>query len=41
MVPQILTHDQKKRRLHIPSDILRNAEMIDRVITGDETWCFK
>ena len=41
MVPQILTHDQKKRRLHIPSDILRNAVMFDMVITGDEMWCFQ
>jgi hypothetical protein len=40
MVPRILTHDQK-RRLHISSDLLRNAEMFDRVITGDVTWCFK
>ena len=41
MVPRILTHDQKqRRRLHISSDILRNAEMFDRVITGGETWCF-
>jgi len=41
MVPRILTHDQKQRRLHILSDLLRNAEMFDRVITGDETWCFQ
>ena len=41
MVPRILTHDQKQRRLQISSDILRNAEMFDRVITGDETWCFQ
>ena len=40
MVPRILTHDQK-RRLHILSDLLRNAEMSDRIITGDETWCFQ
>jgi len=39
MVPRILTHDQKHRWLHISSDLLRNAEMFDRVITGDETWC--
>jgi len=39
MVPQILTHDQK-RRLHISSDLLRNAEMFDRVIARDETCCF-
>jgi len=36
-----LTHDQKQRRLHISTDLLRNAEMFDRVITGDETWCFQ
>jgi len=41
MVPRILTHDQKQRRIHISSDLLRNAEMFDRVITGDETWCFQ
>jgi len=41
MVPRILTHDQKQSRLHISSDLLRNAEMFGRVITGDETWCFQ
>jgi hypothetical protein len=41
MVPRILTHDQKQRRLHISSDLLRSAETFDRVITGDETWCFQ
>jgi hypothetical protein len=41
MVPRILTHDQKQCRLHISSYLLRNAEMFDRVITGDETWCFQ
>jgi len=41
MVPQILTHYQKKRWFHSSSDLLRNAEMFDRVITGDETWCFQ
>ena len=41
MVPRILTHDQKQRRLHISSDLLRNADMFDRVITVDETWCFQ
>jgi hypothetical protein len=33
MVPRILTHDQKQRWLHISSDILRSAEMFDRVST--------
>ena len=40
MVPRILTHDQK-RRLHISSDLLRSAELFDRVITPDKTWCFQ
>jgi hypothetical protein len=37
MVPRILTHAQKRHRLHISSDLLLNAEMFDRVITSDET----
>jgi AraC-like DNA-binding protein len=37
MAPQILKHDQKQRRLHSSSDLLRNAEMFDRVITDDKT----
>jgi len=37
MVPRILIHDQKQSWLHL----LRNAEMFDKVITGDETWCFQ
>jgi len=41
MVPQILTYNQKQRRFHISSDLLCNAEMFDRVIAGDETWCFQ
>ena len=41
IVPRILSHAQKQRRLHIPSDLLRNAEKFDKVITGDETWCFQ
>jgi len=41
MMPRILTHDQKQCRIHISSDLLRNAEMFDWVITGDETWCFQ
>jgi len=41
MVPRILTHDQKQRRLHISSDLLRKTEMFDRVITGDKTWRFQ
>jgi histone-lysine N-methyltransferase SETMAR len=40
MVPRILTHDQECQ-LHISSDLLRNAEMFDRVITSAETWCFQ
>jgi hypothetical protein len=36
IVPRILTADQKQRWLHISSDLLHNAEMFYRVITGDE-----
>jgi len=41
MVARILTQNQKELRLHISSDLLRNAEMFVRIITGDETWCFQ
>jgi hypothetical protein len=41
MMPRILTDDQKQSRLHISSDLLRNAEMFDRVITGHEMWYFQ
>jgi hypothetical protein len=37
IVPQILTDDQKQRRLHISSELSHNAEMFDGFITGDET----
>jgi hypothetical protein len=40
MVPRILIDDQKQHQLHISSDLLHNTEMFDRVITGNETWCF-
>jgi hypothetical protein len=40
MVPRIFTRDQKQLRLHISSDFLRNAEIFDRVIAGDEM-CFQ
>jgi hypothetical protein len=35
VVPQISTDDQK-RWLHISADLLENADMFDRVITGYE-----
>jgi hypothetical protein len=38
---RILTHDHKQRRLHIATHLLWIAQMFDRVITGDETWCFQ
>jgi hypothetical protein len=41
MVPRNLTDDQKQCWPHIPSDLLHNAEMFDKVITGDETWSIK
>jgi orotate phosphoribosyltransferase-like protein len=40
LVHRILAHDQKQRRFHISSYLLRNAHMFGRVITDDETWCF-
>jgi AraC-like DNA-binding protein len=41
MVPWILTDDYKQSRFHISSNFLYNAKMFDRVITGDEAWCFQ
>jgi hypothetical protein len=41
MALRILIDDQKQCQLHILSDLLHNAEMFDRVITDDETWCFQ
>jgi hypothetical protein len=41
MMPRILTDNQKQLLLHISSDLLRKAEIFDRAITGDETWCFQ
>jgi hypothetical protein len=41
IVPRFLTHDQKQLRLHVSSDLLRTAEMFERIITGDEAWCFQ
>ena len=41
LVPRIFKHERKQRWLHISSDLLRNAEMLDRVITCDETWRFQ
>jgi hypothetical protein len=31
-----MTDDQRQRRLHNSSDLLCNAEMFDRIITGDD-----
>jgi hypothetical protein len=39
MVPRILTDEQKQCWFRISSDLLHNAEMFDKVITDDETWC--
>jgi len=39
VLPRILTHGHKQHQLHISSDLLCNAQMFDRVITGDETCC--
>jgi hypothetical protein len=36
-----LKDDQKQRRRHILSDLLRNAKVFNKVITDDELWCFQ
>jgi hypothetical protein len=45
MVPQILSDNQKQRRLDVCSNPSRQfAEgnnFLDRIITGDESWCFQ
>jgi histone-lysine N-methyltransferase SETMAR len=41
MVPQILTVDQQQCWLDSSSALLHNAEMFDRIITGDKMWCFQ
>lgn len=44
MVPKILTPEQKESRMEICSDILKNIrkdpELLERVITCDESWFF-
>lgn len=37
-MPQILTEVQKECHLQISSDLLKNVELFDRFITGDETF---
>jgi hypothetical protein len=45
MVPRILSYDQKQRQLDVCSDLSRQLaegnNFSDRVITGDESWCFQ
>jgi histone-lysine N-methyltransferase SETMAR len=45
MMPQILSDDQKKRRLGVCSDLscqlAEGNNFLDGVITGDESWCFQ
>jgi hypothetical protein len=45
MVPQILSDDQKQRGLDVCSDLshqlAKRNNFLDRVITGDESWCFQ
>jgi hypothetical protein len=44
MVPRILSDDHRQRRLDGCSDLSRQLaegnNCMDRVITGDESWCF-
>jgi hypothetical protein len=37
MVPQILTDDHEQPTLHISSDLSHDADISDRVITGEGT----
>jgi oligoribonuclease (3'-5' exoribonuclease) len=45
MVPRILSDDQKQQRHDVCSDLSRQLtegnNFLDRVITGDESWCFQ
>ena len=45
MVPRLLTDDQKQRRVDACQDILQqleaNPELLNNVITGDESWFFR
>jgi len=42
MVPQELTEEQKQRRVTICQDLLeRLDDILDHVITGDETWVYQ
>jgi len=43
-VPRILIHDQREERIPICCDLIISADadetFLNRIITGDETWCF-
>jgi hypothetical protein len=43
-VPRVLTQDQRDDRMCICSDLIDSADkygmFLNRIITGDETWCF-
>jgi hypothetical protein len=43
-LPRVLTHDQREDRMSICGDLIDSADkdgmFLDRIITGDETWCF-
>nr|XP_012143528.1 PREDICTED: putative uncharacterized protein FLJ37770 [Megachile rotundata] len=45
LVPKVLTEEQKERRVTISRELLecleRDSNLLDRVITGDETWIFE
>lgn len=38
---QCLKSSLEQCQPHISSDLFNNAEMFDKVMTGDETWCFQ
>ena len=45
MVPKLLDDDQKERRVEVCQDILKHLQtepdLLQRVITGDESWIFE
>ncbi|XP_050527794.1 protein GVQW3-like [Daktulosphaira vitifoliae] len=45
LVPKVLTDEQKERRVAVASEMIdrlqTESEILDRVISGDESWVFK
>ena len=41
IVPKVLSEEQKQRRVFCASDWLSQEDLLDRVITGDESWVYE